>query len=816
MPNHNQNPEKPPTTANSKIDTSTHTHQQQTQATKEQEGFYDPLLDCLVILTQLNQRPISAAALKAGLPLVKNRLTPQLFVRAAQRCDLSARIIQRPLNKINQLVLPAVLLLQNNRACVFNKLLDNGKAELILPETNGGTTQVDIEELQKEYTGFAIFVSPAYSFEKRADEYNLFNTKSWFWGTLWHYRGIYWQVLIAALFINLFTLASPMFIMNVYDRVVPNFAVETLWVLAIGVAIVICFDLLLKTLRSFLIDIAGKKADTILASTLFQHMLNIEMKAKPTSAGAFANNFHEFETLRDFFTSASVTTLVDLPFIFIFVCIIWVIGSGWMALIPLLALPTIFCLAYFLEIPIRQAVEKSLFGATQKHALLVEAINGIEVIKTQAAESMLQRRWEQYVSATAQASLKSRFFSMLAINITGFTIQLVTVIMVVVGVYLIAENSLTTGGLIACMILEGRILSPLAQLAGLLTRYNQSRLALQGLNKIMELPVERSQEKQFLHRQLFTDSIELHDVSFKYPEQENFALQNVNIKIKMGEKIGILGPMGSGKSTLEKLLLKLYTPAEGAIFIDGVDMTQLDPADIRRHIGYVAQDSSLFYGTVHSNITLSAPYANDQAILQAARIANVDQFVRQHPAGYAMPVGEYGSGLSGGQRQAIAIARAIVANPNILILDEPTSAIDDSSEQNIITNLSQISGNKTLIIVTHKPALLQLVDRLIVLVDGKVLLDGKKNDVLAQLQLGAHTPPSTTSPHPTKTEDTHHDRQQHTTRQTISIPDVINTNGEGSHPHNIGANNGRGINITSPRTKQHPAAKTNNDSTTKQ
>jgi ATP-binding cassette, subfamily C, bacterial LapB len=706
-----------------------------TETVSEREGFSDPLLDCLIILAHLNDHPISANALTAGLPLVKNRLTPQLFTRAALRVGFSSRIVQRPLKKISKLVLPAILLLKNDRACILRKICedDPNYVEIIIPDSGGGTSRISIDELRDDYTGFAIFVKQVLQFDKRAEEFYITDKKSWFWGTLWEYRHIYAQVIVAAFFINLFSLASPLFVMNVYNRVVPNFAVETLWVLAVGMGIVIGFDFLIRLLRSYLIDMAGKKADTVMASMLFQRALGVKMEAKPSSSGAFANNFQEFEVLREFFTSATVSILIDLPFLFLFIGVMFMIG-GAIGLIPIFAVPLIFCTAYFLEIPIHRTVEQSMFASTQKHAILVEAIGGLETIKSLAAEGVLQRKWEQYVGVSAKASLKSRLFSTLAVNITYCISQLITVVIVIVGVYLIAKHELTLGGLIGCMILEGRVLAPLSQLAALLMRFNQSKMALRGLNKVMELPTERPPGKKFLHKPLFQESIEFHNVSLQYPGEERYALKNVSFKIKIGERVAILGKMGAGKSTLEKIILNLYSPTEGAVFIDGIDATQFDPSDLRRSIGYVSQDYSLLYGSVYENIALSMPWASDQMVVQAARMVGIDEFIHQHPAGFAMRVGERGDGLSGGQRQAIALARAILTSPPLLLLDEPTSSIDSHTEQLILNNLAKYVANRTLILVTHKPNLLSLVNRLIILDNGQIVADGPKDEILKKLQ----------------------------------------------------------------------------------
>lgn len=697
------------------------------------EGFMDPLLDCLVILTHFNERPFSGNALTAGLPLVKNRLTPQLFVRAAQRAGFSSRIVQRPLDKISKLVLPAILILKDNRACILKTIKENQReVEVITPDSGGGVATINFKELQEIYTGFAIFLKPLLEFDKRADEYQIASKKSWFWGTLWGYRKIYGQVVLATLLLNIFALASPLFIMNVYNRVVPNFAVETLWTLSSAIIVVITFDFLIRVLRGYLIDVAGKKADTILASNLFQQALGVRLEAKPVSSGAFANNLHEFEILRDFFTSATVSALVDLPFLFIFVIVMFAVG-GVIGYVPFVAIPVVLAGSYFLEIPIRRAIEKTVVASTQKHALLIEAVNNLETIKGASAEGSLQRKWEQYVGISSQASLKSRFFAALAVNFTSLMAQILTVVIIIMGVYLIAANKLTLGGLIACSILEGRIIAPLAQIAALLTRYNQSKMALKGLNKVMGLPVERPADKKFIHLPTIKGNIEFHDVSFKYPGHERLALQNLKLKINAGERVGIVGRMGSGKSTLEKLLLNFYSPTEGAIFIDGIDLMQIDPADLRHSIGYVSQDYSLLYGTVYENISLGTPWAGDQMVLQAAKLAGVDLFINQHPAGFSMPIGEQGAGLSGGQRQSIAIARAILSNPAILLLDEPTSAIDNYAEQILIRNLANYAANRTLIIVTHKLSMLALVNRVILMDNGQVVADGPKDEVLKQL-----------------------------------------------------------------------------------
>lgn len=698
-----------------------------------ESSFVDPLLDCLVMMTQLNHRPFSHDALRAGLPLENNQLTPLLFIRAAERAGFAARLVKRPLQKISRLVLPVILLLKDNQACILNSINQDGTVDLIFPESNKGVFKKPIAEVDANYIGYAIFMRPVFSFESRTESpTTTIEEKSWFFSTLWRYRYIYAQVILAAFFVNIFTLVGPLFIMNVYDRVVPNYAETTLWVLAIGVLVIFSFDFILRLLRGYLIDICGKKADILMASSIFQHILGLQMVHKPQSVGAFASNLREFETLRDFFTSATLTTLIDLPFTLIFFFLIWYLG-GILVLVPLMAVPIIFISALLVEKPLNSSIKQTIQGSAQKNAVMIEAISSLETIKCLGAEGQIQKKWESSVAKVAGHGLTARFLSSLIMTITNYSQQLVLIATMVLGVYLIHENALTVGGLIACNILANRILAPLAQMTGLLTRYHQSKIALDSLNKIMALPLERPTHKQFIHRPLLKGNIEFENVSFKYPQQKTFSLEKVSFRIKAGEKIGIIGRMGSGKTTLQKLIMGLYPPLTGNIRIDGIDLAQIDPADLRRNIAYVPQDALLFFGNVRDNIALTMPWAEDAQIVQVAKIAGVDAFVDHHPSGYGLFIGERGEGLSGGQRQAIAIARAILSNAPICLFDEPTSAMDNATEQDLMSRLSAYLTQKTLVLVTHKVAVFPLVERLILLDNGRLLMDGPKEKVLAQL-----------------------------------------------------------------------------------
>ena len=691
----------------------------------------DPLLGCLVALSKIFGSPRSAESLTTGLPLEDNRLTPGLFLRAAERAGFSARIVGRKLRKIPEVVLPVVLLLKDRSACVLVRRLPGNEAEVILPETGLGAETISVNDLLDIYDGYAIFVRPEFSFRRHKQEGTLESPGSWFWGTLGKFSGTYINVIAAAFLINTFAIATPLFIMNVYDRVVPNKAIETLWVLAIGVGTVFVFDFLLKTLRGYFVDNAGKRADVVLSSRIFAHVLNMQMAARPASSGAFANQLRDFESLRDFFTSATFVALVDVPFLAVFLGVIWLVG-GPVVWVPATAVPIVILAGLFVQFPLRRAVQKTTQETSQKHGVIVETIGALETVKSLGAEGKMQREWERFVGAAAGSGLRARAVSQLGINIAATAQQLSIIGVVIFGVYRIADGEMTIGALIACSILTGRTMAPLALVAGILSRLQQSMTSLKNLNLIMSLPVERPPEKSFLSRTIGKGTIEFQNVTFAYPDSQIPALRNVSFRIEPGERVGILGPIGSGKTTISKLLISLYAPSDGAVVIDGTDLRQIDPSDIRRAIGVILQDVILFHGTVRDNIAMGTPHADDEMIFRAASQAGVHEFISRHPHGYDLMVGERGQTLSGGQRQCIALARALVPDPPIVLMDEPTSMMDMSSERQFIKRLKELLTGKTLILITHRPSMFNLVDRLIVMSQGRVIADGPRDEILSK------------------------------------------------------------------------------------
>ena len=696
----------------------------------------DPLLERLEFLTRHHGRPHSADVLKAGLPLEGDRLNPALFIRAAERAGFKARVVKRRLSRVSKHVLPAVLALQGGGACLLMGFVNRGRqAQVMTPESGGGVETVLVEDLQHDYTGYAIYVRPIAEMNLHHEEDDGPKPRAWFWGVLFRNWWTYAQVGVAALLINIFALVTPLFIMTVYDRVIPNSAFETLYVLAIGMSSVLLFDFLLKSLRGYFIDSAGKQADVMLACRIFDQVLDMRMSSRPNSAGAFANTLREFETLRDFFTSATLATLVDMPFIGVFILVIWLI-SGPVALVLAVAVPLVLTFGLLIQVPLNFVVRRNFRESQQKHGVLVETISGLETIKSIGAEGRVRGLWEAAVGLTAVSGQQSRALSLSAVNFSAMIQQMSTVGVIVYGVHLVAENEITIGALIACVMLGSRAIAPLGQVAQLLTRFHQSMASLDALDKIMKTPVERPSKKSFLHRPKLDGGITFDNVKFNYPGREENALRGISFSIEPGEHVGFIGRVGSGKSTIAKLVLALFEPEEGTILIDGTDIRQIDPVDLRSNIGYVPQDVFLFRGTVRENITAAAPYTDDTKTLHAARLAGADEFVRQNPMGYDFPIGERGDGLSGGQRQSITIARALIGDPSIAVMDEPTSAMDVGSETAFKLHLKDAFQGKTLLLMTHRSTLLSLVDRVIILDGGRIVGDGSRESILRTLAGG--------------------------------------------------------------------------------
>ncbi|SUO93401.1 type I secretion system permease/ATPase [Suttonella ornithocola] len=696
------------------------------------------LLDHLSLLTRIYGTPVSAITLASLTPrdahgdfdykVLSEELTHQGFDNKLQKT---------PLKRIHNLTLPAVILLKNEQAAILKQINLNAQTALI--EVNEvGPREISLSDLEEQYLGYIWHVKPKAQADTRSElpEYHL--PKGWFWKVIWRFRRYYYQVIITTFVINFLALVSSLYVMNVYNRVIPNKAYDTLWALSIGVVLAIIFEFIAKLIRGHLTDIAGKKADLIISSALFRRVLQLKMKDKPISSGSYANNLRDFESVRDFMTSASLLSFVDLPFFFLFIFVMFTI-AGPLAFIPLSIMPLVVIVGLFAQIPLAKSINESMRESSQRQGLAVEAIEGVETLKANNAFSWAQKKWDHYTAKTAASSIKTKDYSMLVTSFATGMQQLNTVALVLVGTYLIhaqvPENRISMGALIACVILSGRALAPIAQIAGLAVRFQQARVALKGVNGIAERPIERHPDRQYIILDHVQGRYTIENCDFAYGKDSRKVIDNLSLNIKSGEKVAILGRIGSGKSTLLKLMSGLYEQEKGMIALDDVDIRQIDPYFLRHNVALLGQAPRLFLGSLRDNMDMARAdgFFSDEVLINALRRFGLERIVQNHPMGLDMPIGEDGAGLSGGQRQIVALARMTLKSPSVVLLDEPTNGLDQNTEQQVLSALKDWIGDKTMIVVTHRPQILALIDRIIVMEQGKIVMDGPKKAVLERL-----------------------------------------------------------------------------------
>ncbi|MDH3219970.1 MAG: type I secretion system permease/ATPase [Gammaproteobacteria bacterium] len=705
---------------------------------------YDPLLECLVIFAKVHNRPISVEALIAGLPVEPGADGPELFSiekpkglfsRVAARAGFASRLIHRELDKLSRLLLPCILVLKNGNACILESIdRKNRRAKVIFPEIGEGEEWLELERLKKEYLGYAFLLKREFQQDSEVNKKSVVKDSThWFWGTLAKSRDIFASVLLSSILINMFILATPMFTMNVYDKVVPNDAIATLWVLATGIVIVYLFDTLLRFVRNYLLEVAGKKSDIIMSSIIFSQVLNLKMDQWPTSIGAFASQLREFESIRNFFTASTLATLVDLPFAVIFLLVIYYIG-GPMIAVPFIVIGLLLLYSFILVKPLKATVEATYEATANKNAHLIETLHSIKTVKALGASNYSQWVWEESSGTIADKSMRARMLSTSISVVTNLLVQFNTIGLIVFGIYRISNLELSLGGLIAIVMLSSRAVAPMGQIAALITSFEQTKTAFRSLDELMHKAVERPEGKSYVRRSGFDGSISFRNIDFSYPGSTKKSLSDISFRINAGEHVGIIGKVGSGKTTLLKLIIGLYQPESGSIAIDNIDINQIDPADLRKNIGYLSQDIELLRGTIRENIAYKNLHVNDERLIEAASVCGVDLFVNQLPQGFDTQVGEAGGFLSGGQRQAIALGRAVLLNEPMLILDEPTNSFDNTTESVVKKRLYDYSRDKTLLLVTHKAPMLELVERLIVVDEGRIVMDGPKEEVLKALK----------------------------------------------------------------------------------
>ena len=701
----------------------------------------DALAHAISWLTRHHGRERSPESLLSGLP-VSGRLGPDQALRALRGAGFSAGLVQRQIGELHHLLLPAVLLLKEGDACIVvaRDAADVQRYDIVMPGREHHACQASEAELAAEYTGVALVATPLAAPSAAPQHAELLRDPSshWLWGTMRRFAPYYRSALMAAMLSNVLMLVTGLVTSVIYDKVLPHQAYVTLWALAAGAGIALAFDLMARQLRAYLIDMAGRKADLIVGSLLFRQTLSLRMEQRPDSAGAYAHHLAQIEQVREFFASATLSALSDLPFIIVFVAMTFIVGGplGWVLVI---SIPLLLTMAALIQGALRRATMAHMQQTADLHGVLVEAVDGIEDMKAAGAQGRFLRQYEEATAAFASSMLRTRKISNWTLNISMVAQQAITLVMLVWGVFLIDEKVITAGALIGSVMFASRALAPLTSVVQLATRYQSARTAMRALDHVMQQPVEREPGKVYVPKRDLTGRIGLVDAGFAYPlpggtgQPGPAVLKGVTLRFEPGERVAVLGRIGSGKSTVLRLLAGLYQPTEGHVEADGMDLRQIDPADYRARVGFVAQDPRLFRGTLRDNVLLDRPAADPARLGDVARLTGLDRLVSTHPKGWELPVGEGGMLLSGGQRQLVALARCLVTRPQILLMDEPTSSMDAQSEVAFLRQLQQACGNCTLVMVTHRPAVLELVDRVLVVDAGRVVMDGPKPQVLAAL-----------------------------------------------------------------------------------
>lgn len=687
----------------------------------------DPALHSLMFLSRFFGRAVEAAQIIGGVPMPEGRLTAAQVHECAANAGLVLTAAEVTPKKLRATMLPAMVMSDDGESLVVVSR-EGERVECHQPGIDG-TQWIALAALLAEHPGRWYFARPRFHFDRRSLLYHLPQPQRWFWDVFRANRPIYLWALLATAVINLFGAVIPFYTMAVYDRVVPNNALESLQVLTTAAIAVTAFDLIMKLLRGYLVESAARRADVHLSSHIFSHALRLRAASRPASGGVLANLVRDFEVVRDFAAASTVTLLGDLPFMLFFLGVIALVG-GWLVVIPLILIPITLAVSWGLRKPIGAALNENMKEGAQRTAHLFEVMNGLDTVKCLGAEAWARRKWEGLTVRISESTLRMREWATGGNTFAATMTGLATVLLVMFGALLIGEGELTLGQLIAVSMLSSRAMAPANQIAGLILRSESVKTALTALDGIMMAPTDDKHDS--LHLPRLQGDIEFRDATFAYPEGAPL-LSAFNLKIKAGERVGFIGRIGSGKSTLLRMLLNLYSPDEGAVLVDGLSVSEMEPQSLRRQIGYVPQDIVLFHGTIRENVLLGSTDVSDEALVEALGAACLGDTLARLPNGLGTEVGERGERLSGGQRQAVAIARALAHRPRMLLLDEPSSMMDPATEAQLIQNLRKLD-DMTLLLVTHRTTMLPLVDRLVVLDNGRVVADGPRDDILRQLR----------------------------------------------------------------------------------
>ncbi len=700
----------------------------------------DSLLQTLIWVCSRHGVQKSPASFLAGLPS-NDRLSVEHGIRAMQAAGFAVKLVERNPSSLPAELLPAVLLNRDGTAYVLLNVIREGAStrfELYEAGPSGRSLFLTEHELRERHGGHCLLIKqlPKEGSAGSEDEKVAQGGSMWLWKVVWRYRRYYYDSIIAAVLINVLSTLAGLFAIHVYDRVIPLKAYSTLWALVVGVGIAILFEAATRQIRDYLMDLAARKADITLSSALFRQALGLRLEHTPPSSGAFAHQVRQFETVRNFGTSASLAVVTDLPFSLLFLFMIFTV-AGQLAVVPAVVIVVSVITALLVQYPLHRYMMQTYRDQAQMMGVLIESIEGIETLRVTGASGIMTKRYEELNAASAFSGMRFRILSNIVMTYFNMIQQAGNIVMLVWGVYLIHSGDISTGALVGSLMFAGRAIGPVGQFIGLTTQWQTAKAAMSGLNDLMKLPVERDPTRSYLQKPDIDGKIEIQKLSFAYPSTGThtapIALRDVSLKIEPGERVAFVGKIGSGKSTLLRMIAGLYQPIEGQVKIDGIDIRQIDPVDFRNHIGYVTQDLRLFRGTLRENIFLGRPGANIDAFMDVVALTGLDKIADAHPMGYDMPIGAMGLGLSGGQRQLVALARALITEPKILLMDEPTSAMDMQTEAMFTKRLNDIVKDRTVIIVTHRPSLLSVVDRIVVMDQQRMVADGPKEKILAML-----------------------------------------------------------------------------------
>lgn len=693
----------------------------------------DPVLDCITYLAREADRPSSAVLICGGLALSSEGKLPFHQIEAAlEQIGMRGEAISRRLKAWPTRKCPAILELSDGRALV---LLDVRETDaLVYGPGVGKPTWIGLSELESVYVGRGVVVETDPTKERESERpWERAARTHWFWSEIWKVRRDFWPVVLAAFVVNMLALALPLFTMNVYDRIIPNKAISTLWVLAAGVFLAFVFDFVLRLARAQVIDEIGRKMDAKLSQKLFEKVMNLPMSVRQGSTGAFARRVSEFEIVRDFFASTTVVLIVDVFFLLLFLGLITVL-AGWLVFVPIAGIVLMFIAGLSLQRSMAAAATEAQADASLQHSVLVESIAGTETLKSARAEGQMLGRWKRYSEMSARTQERMRKLTSIAVNLASVSQQLISVGLLIGGFYQFNEGKMSMGAIIAIVMLAGRALQPVGQLAFLITRQRQAFATLDSLQRMMEVEDERQGALRSIVPEIRSGQIQLVELSFRYPGASRDSLSRVNLKISPGERIGIIGRVASGKSTLGRVLCGLYPPTEGEMLVDGLDSRQYHPHQLREQLRFVAQDADVFSGSVRDNLKLGSARADDSQLIEAVVKSGADIFLSRDAAGFDLDVGERGTRLSGGQRALLILARALVNPCKLLFLDEPTGSMDTQTELYFIEHLkAAVAADQSLVVATHRHNMLSILDRVIIIDAGRIIADGPRDEVLKHL-----------------------------------------------------------------------------------